>query len=277
LLLRGSVDYADELTPLEDRTAAQSATVQAVQFTSSVGVYIVFKTSRPPWNNVALRQAVARAIPYDSIIKNIYYGTQAERWYTLLPPWFLGATNKYWTYKTDPAAARAAFKSLGGKAVTLTYRAGRGADQEIAILLETALRQAVLNVQLSGLPTERFDAIKHSHVRDFFTAEKTPIIPSSEYHLQQFFLPTGGLNMQQYKSPAYNAILAQLIAATSAGARASRQIHLIEQAQKVLCHDLPQIPLAFTANVAAFSKSLRIRPYVNNTGGNFSPAQLEDA
>jgi ABC-type transport system substrate-binding protein len=129
-------------------------------------------------------------------------------------------------------------------------------------------------LQLNPLASARYDSIKFNHVLDFFIAEETPIIPNSEYHLQQFFLPTGVLNMSQYSSPACNAVIKQLIAISTKPGTKAKQIDLITQAQKILVRDLPQIPLAFTAAEAALSRNVHLDKYLDTPGGVMSGAQM---
>ena len=254
LLISGEVDYAEELSPLQDQSAAENEGTSATKFTSAVGQYLVMNTSAPPFDSREARQAVARSIPYDDIVETIY-GNRADRWKTLITPWFFGATDEFWVYETDPDAARSVLTEIG-QGVRLTYRGGRGAGEQLAIVLQTALEDAGLDVELEQLTSAVYDERKLSGELDFFIAEEIPAIPSSLYNFFLFWTENAFLNMAKYANPELDAVVAELTPITAAGTDEERQLELIREGQRIVVEDLPFIPIAFTASTAAHGDGL---------------------
>ena len=202
LLLTGVADYAEELTPLQLDQVARSSGAAATNFTSTRVAFLAMNNNKPPFNTPALRQAIARAIPYNDIIKTVYRG-RAKRWKTLITPWFQGATDQYWKYETNLAAARAQLASVKGMQVTLSYVQGFGAGQQIAILVQKGLNAAGLNCQLEGLLRAVADQRKVQGGIDFFVDDSdSPAVPSPLYNLQLYFTTTSFQNtLSHYQNP----------------------------------------------------------------------------
>ncbi len=252
LLLSGVADYAEELTPLQLDQVARSSNAEVTNFTSTRVAFLVMNNNKAPFNTPALRQAIARAIPYNDIIKTVYRG-RAKRWKTLITPWFQGATDQYWNYDTNVAAARAGLASVKGMQVTLNYVKGFGAGEQIAILVQKGLNAAGLNCQLEGLLRAVADQRKVQGQLDFFVDDSdSPAVPSPLYNLQLYFTSTAFQNMAHYKNAGIDAAAKSLAKNPHLG----QQSHIVKLAEKVLMRDLPFIPIAYTGTNGAHGKSL---------------------
>lgn len=253
LVLTGVADYAEELTPLQLDQVARSSGAAVTNFTSTRVAFLAMNNNKPPFNTPALRQAIARAIPYNDIIKTVYRG-RAKRWKTLITPWFQGATDQYWKYETNLAAARAQLASVKGMQVTLSYVQGFGAGQQIAILVQKGLNAAGLNCQLEGLLRAVADQRKVQGGIDFFVDDSdSPAVPSPLYNLQLYFTTTSFQNtLSHYQNPDIDKLAKSL----AKNPNLNQQAHIANLAQKILMRDLPFIPIAYTGTNGAHAKSL---------------------
>ncbi|MGH3274159.1 MAG: ABC transporter substrate-binding protein [Streptosporangiaceae bacterium] len=76
----GQLDWADSV-PLQALPTMKSSAAVRMVSSSAAGIpdILSFNTSKPPFNNVALRQAIAWAIDRNEIVQLAYFGTGAER------------------------------------------------------------------------------------------------------------------------------------------------------------------------------------------------------
>jgi peptide/nickel transport system substrate-binding protein len=253
LLLSGTADYAEELTPLQLDRVARHPKTAVTNFTSTRVAFLTMNVTKPPFNTPQLRQAIARAIPYDDILKTVYRG-RARRWKTLITPWFQGATDEFWRYDTDLNAARAELAPVKGTQVTLSYVKGFGAGEQIAILVQKGLNAAGLNCQLEGLLRAVADQRKIQGQIDFFVDDSdSPAVPSSLYNLQLYFTTTAFQNaLSHYQNPDIDTLVKSL----AKNPHLNQQTRIIRIAQKILMRDLPFIPIAYTGTNAAHVKNL---------------------
>lgn len=118
--------------------------------------YIGMNVSKPPFDNVKVRQAVAYAIPYQKIMDAVVYG--------LARPLFGSASNKAadssWPqphgYTTDLAKAKALMAEAGvaqGFETTLSYDLGFAAINEpLAVLVQEGLAQIGIRATINKVP-----------------------------------------------------------------------------------------------------------------------------
>ena len=252
LLLSGVADYVEELTPLQLDQVARSSRAEVTNFTSTRVAFLVMNNLKAPFNTPALRQAIARAIPYNDILKTVYRG-RARRWKTLITPWFQGATDQYWRYDTNLNAARTGLASVKGTQVTLNYVKGFGAGEQIAILIQKGLNAAGLNCQLEGLLRAVADQRKVQGQLDFFVDDSdSPAVPSPLYNLQLYFTATAFQNMAHYKNPDIDTLAKNL----AKNPNLNQQSNIVKIAQRILMRDLPFIPIAYTGTNGAHAKIL---------------------
>jgi peptide/nickel transport system substrate-binding protein len=96
----GQLDWADSV-PLSQLPSLKSSSLVQVVSSSAAGIpdFLALNTSKPPFNNKALRQALAYAIGSAEIVKLAYFGLGAEPGGEEVgpaSPWY-GGTNPYGT------------------------------------------------------------------------------------------------------------------------------------------------------------------------------------
>jgi peptide/nickel transport system substrate-binding protein len=260
LLLSGSAQYAEELTAQQLVEVRKNKATAVTTFTSTRVAFLVMDNTKAPFNSAAVRQGIAKAIPYQEILSSVYKGF-AKPWKSAFIPWFQGSSDKYWNYHTDLKAAEKLLKSVKGQSVTLTYVEGFGSGQLIAVLVQQALNAAGLNCQLQGLLRAEADKLKVTFQIPFFVDDSdSPAVPHPLYNLQYLYTTKAFQNMARYSNPQIDALTTRLENTPAKNLAAQNKI--VDQCNKILMKDLPYIPIAYTGTFGAESKK------VSHVGGD---------
>lgn len=252
LLLSGKADYAEELTALQLDQVEKNPKTKVTQFASTRVSFLAVPNNVEPFNTAEFRKAMATAIPYDDIIKTVYRG-RAERWRTLIVPWFQGATDEFWKYDTNTATARAVLSKYG-KPITLSYIPELGASQEIAILVQKGFNDAGLQTNLRSMDLATANTAKATGtIGLWIDTTDSPAVPSVLYNMQLYFTTTSFQNnLSNYKNPQMDALAKSL--ATNPNPK--QQNRIIRIVQQKLMNDMPMIPIAYTGTIAGTSKRI---------------------
>ena len=157
LMERGDADISFDIPAKDFVELKQLNQLNMVSTPISNGIqYIGMNTTKPPFNNVKVRQAVAYAIPYQKIMDAVLYG--------IARPLYGAATNKAtssdWPqvhgYNTDMAKAKQLLVEAGypqGFDTTLSYDLGAAAINEpLSILVQELLGQIGIRATINKVP-----------------------------------------------------------------------------------------------------------------------------
>jgi peptide/nickel transport system substrate-binding protein len=242
LLLSGQAQITDDLSPVQLDQVEKGAGTQIQTITTPGFCMLGMKNGTAPFDNADFRRGLAMAIPYDDIITSAYRG-RAERWKTLLPPYYQGATSEFWTYDVTADAAKTALSQFAGTKVDLSYSAASDAQKNVAIVIQAALNKAGLNCTLNAMDQASYDTKRLGGELPFWIDDvNTPAVVSSFFAFRQLYAEPTLQPLFGYKNAELNAIVDKLGATKGAAA----QNALISQAQSILMKDMPAIPVAWT-------------------------------
>lgn len=204
------------------------------------GVQLVFNLRQAPFNDPAVRQAVAKAIDLDRLVRTVGDAVPADQ--GLLHPssaWAAGVTLKV----TDEAAARTALVGLSQPLEVLS------ADND-PVHLETA-RQVALALERAGVKAtssarpvaELGRALGAEGATPAFTLAVTTLSPASSYdpdYLARLFSSTSA-TASGYASPAFDQLARQVATTVDPAARRTATLEEL----RLLATDLPVLPLLF--------------------------------
>jgi peptide/nickel transport system substrate-binding protein len=158
LLLKGDIDITYDLPPKDFSELSKEGAAVKVTSTpiENAMFYLGMNTTKAPFDNPKVRQAVALALPYDKLYDNALYGRAIK----LYGAPGTKVTSTAWPqptgYKTDLAKAKALMAEAGAGAgfeTTLSFDLGSGTISEpMAILIQESLAQIGIKTQINKIP-----------------------------------------------------------------------------------------------------------------------------
>ena len=156
LLLKGDIDMTYDLPPKDFAELAGDGgniKVSSVPIENAM-LYLGMNTTKPPFDNPKVRQAVAWALPYDKMHENALWGRGTKLYGGSGP--ITTAWPQPTAYRTDLAKARALMAEAGvagGFETTLSIDLGGATVGEpMAILIQEALGQIGIKAQINKIP-----------------------------------------------------------------------------------------------------------------------------
>ena len=265
----GQADIATGLTPAEyQRLGSTGASVlKWANNANSLQIGINYKYA--PFNDETkgrlLRQAIAYALPYDTISKDVYFG-QLQQDRGLIPANSYGFT-PIDTYSTNLEKAKALMAQAGypggkglpagSKAFSLSYTAERSATlQPIANLIRTALAGIGFPIKLNPIPSAQEETSESStHVLGMFIRDDSrALVPDVGYSTLLYLASAkaGGLVAStNYANPKIDALYA-----ASAKQTGAARLQTLAQIQKIAMNDLPLVPIGSVQSQLAVKKGI---------------------
>jgi peptide/nickel transport system substrate-binding protein len=157
LLVKGDIDMTYDMPPKDfAELSKESGSVKvATMPIENALLYVGMNTTKAPFDNVKVRQAVAYAIPYDKILENALYGRGAKMYGGTSPVKTI-AWPQPTAYQTDIAKAKALLAEAGmagGFETTLSLDLGGATIGEpAAILIQESLAAIGIKAQINKIP-----------------------------------------------------------------------------------------------------------------------------
>ncbi len=220
LVKSGEADMAERLTPREFSALADvdGARVAGVVGNETLFLHMNFKT--PPFDNLKFREAIARALPTEKIIRNGYFG-EARAWRGVTPSTYPGFVDALDEDYYDPDAARRLLAEAGfpegeglrgfQESLRLAYVAEKEATLgPIATMLQTALREIGVPVELDPIPLTQYGdrQLVKKDLPFALNDQEKPVVVDAGYALSLFFASpdAGGINnMVNVADPSVDA------------------------------------------------------------------------
>jgi peptide/nickel transport system substrate-binding protein len=157
LLLKGDIDMTYDMPPKDFAELSKEGANIKVSTTAieNAMFYVGMNVTKPPFDNVKVRQAVAYALPYDAIYDSVLYGRGIKLHGGTSPVKSI-AWPQPTAYKTDIAKAKALMAEAGAAAgfeTTLSLDLGGATVGEpAAILIQESLAQIGIKTQNNKIP-----------------------------------------------------------------------------------------------------------------------------
>ena len=158
LLLKGDIDMTYDMPPKDFAELAReggSVKVASMPIENAM-FYVGMNVTKPPFDNVKIRQAVAWALPYDNIRDTALYGRGARLYGAASSKVTSTAWPQPTGYRTDIARAKALMAeagAAGGFETTLSIDLGGATVGEpAAILIQESLAQIGIKAQINKIP-----------------------------------------------------------------------------------------------------------------------------
>jgi peptide/nickel transport system substrate-binding protein len=239
-LQSGQLDWADAI-PLDELQSLKANNSYRYVTSAKAGIpdFIAMNTSRAPFNNKALRQAVAAAIDRKQILDVAYFGAgevgtmevpSGSSWYGGTPPYAAGP---------DLALARQKLAEAGhpkGLSITFLTLPQYPELQKTAVLVRDQLGKIGIDVKLQQMEvTVWFDRYAKGDY-DMTSAYWSGTIDPDNFYSTQ--LATGSPNNDtKYSNPALDKLIKQARATSTTSERKA----LYEQIRQIVWEDAPLV------------------------------------
>jgi peptide/nickel transport system substrate-binding protein len=246
LLQNGDVDVVYE-APLKDiETLKADPNIQAFTTPTFGTLFWWVGGNAEPWNKKELRQAIAYAIPYDSIVEDITYGyaIQATSWMPVGLEGHIDAS----PYSYDLDKAKELLEDAGypnGEGLpTITFFSKQGVPEEeqVAVYIQSELSKIGINMEIQPIALAAHSEKLASHEEGLFSFNYwIPYVPDPIYSLYWNFLTTesGCCNYGSYSNQRVDELITQGLTELDK----DTYISILEEIQTIVAEDPPSIPL----------------------------------
>jgi peptide/nickel transport system substrate-binding protein len=212
LIERGDADLSLDLQTSDVIALERRGRVKVVQMPQqSIMSFLAFNTRMPPFDNLALRQAVAAALPYEDLFQAAVFG-RGER--------LFGAA---WTdtpdapgfpqpmpFRTDLALARAKLAEAGlagGLRTTLSFGVGAAqVNEPIAALVQEALGRIGIEVVVQKMPDAQMTTAQTEKRLPLMIETSGAIFPATDYFFRVLYSGEQRWNFSSWRNPEVDAL-----------------------------------------------------------------------
>jgi peptide/nickel transport system substrate-binding protein len=246
----GDVDMIMDVPPRDIERLKANPDIKMISAPSRKMVYLGLTYDIAPFDNIQVRQAVAYAIPYETILQEVYKGAARALRSPVVAQGTPTYTEDFWSYETDLDKARELLAEAGyadGFETTLVVKAGLEEDEEMAVWIKANLEQIGIKVNVQSMPLGAYMTEARAHSLPMFI-DYDCFWVNDPFYGDYFAIQTdGGANQTDYSNAEVDSLIKEYLASTDAEARAEAS----RRVQEITCEELPQIPLAqVNVNVA---------------------------
>jgi peptide/nickel transport system substrate-binding protein len=194
IIERGDADISIDLQVSDVIALEQRGKVKVVSNPQiNAFTFWAFNTKKPPFDSVKVRQAIAAALPYESMFKAAIYGRGAPMfgatWPNGEPP--TADFPQPMPLHTDPALAKKLLAEAGlanGFKTSLAFAVGNAATAEpVAALAKEALGNIGVDLDIRKLPDAQEAALETDKTFDMITGGSAAYLPSTDYFFRIFY------------------------------------------------------------------------------------------
>ena len=237
-LRRGDVEAAIDLEAPAGRHDSVAVYHVPTTWRSMLGTNV----TRPPFDQLAVRQAVALAVPYERIVGEAYRGC-AKRMNSCIADILTGYTSAHhrWDYRPDEAR-RLLQPYLPLPPVRLAYHEEFAAFPRMARIVGEALAEVGFDTEPLVLDAADHGRQKLARTLDLFLDSDGPITIDGRYSLgHDVNPPLGGVfDFTGYHNPEINRLMDFSLLELDD----EHMTALLGEVQRIALHDIPWIPLA---------------------------------
>jgi peptide/nickel transport system substrate-binding protein len=258
-LRTGEVDYISALSPIDVRPIENQPGIRLDRGPASRWYALQWQIDRPPFNNPALRQAIAYAVDRKRIVDILMNGKVPVS-DSIAPPgswWFDPSVH---SYPYDPAKARALLAQAGLNHLQLTLSTPQiMLLQQINQLVQEQLKAVGITVNLEPVAqSDWYPRLSEGLIN--FSPIRWAQRPDPDGLLPLLFGSTGAQNSTKYRNPEVDKLLQAARDTTDQNAR--RQAY--GQIEAIVTKDLPYIPLFFSVEFAAMRSNVQNHVWISD-------------
>jgi peptide/nickel transport system substrate-binding protein len=253
-LRNGDIDIALSMSPRIANTASQDSSL-VVYKTAGTNVYFLgLNPTIAPFDNKSVRLAIAHAIPYDLLMKEVMFG-QARAAYGAVPDGMgtsLAPDAAATQYKTDPDAARALLAEAGVSNLTVDLSVA-SSDQiasASAVYIQYALAQIGIKVNIRALASADFQTRAGKRQLGMFISTWASWVQDPFFQMRAVLVSGQFTNQIGFSSPDFD----KLVTAGTLETDRAKRLQLSKQAQQIVLDEANFVGL-FVANSLIVARS----------------------
>lgn len=261
LLERGDADISYELPNKDFAELRDAGKLNIVSTPFSNGIqYLGMNVTKPPFDNVKVRQAVAYAVPYDKIMDAVLY--------KLAKPMYGAAagapTEAVWPhahkFNTDIAKAKQLLAEAGypnGFETTLSFDLGFATINEpLCVLVQESLAQIGIKAEINKIPGANWRTELNKKVLPLYTNVFSGWLDYPEYFFIWCYHGKNSIfNTMSYQSKDMDALIDGAGAAASTGDKAAYEKN-VKGFIDLAFTDIPRIPIFQPYSNVAMQKNV---------------------
>ncbi len=236
LLSSGALDVVERLSAEEIEALSKVEGLRVLSIPSTSTVQLGMNNRMPPFDDPRVRRAIAHALPYDDLLRHVFFG-RALRAVGPVPRGFPGRASGDPPYEHDPEMSRALLAEAGfegGLDVELAMDSGSPDDETLAVFVRAALARVGIRARIRKLTPAVFAEERARRRLPLFLDEAFWWVHDPAYTLLLGYTTEGFLNHVGYSSPDVDRIVAT--ARSVVGAERER---LLEEAERRIIRDVP--------------------------------------
>jgi peptide/nickel transport system substrate-binding protein len=267
LLQGGAVDIAQFLQPRECIALKGSPVAEYDAVPASYMIWLELNAKIKPFDNPDVRRAFNLLIPREQIISTVYYNL-ADKQDAVIPLGYPMRDPKFFDYDENLERAKQALQTAGmagGFSTTISYNAGDPVQEPIALIYQTSLRRAGIDVTLDKLPAGVFyDNVTKRQKPVIFYLD-SPWTPDAGYATSLYFHESSYVNYSNYSNHEVTRLIEQGLATTDD----TERTRIYADVQKQVMSDAPWGLIAYPKYTLARKKGLKGFTYYTSNNLRF--------
>lgn len=240
LLQSGEIDLAQGL-PLDQVKELESVDgLTVVSEDSNRLEYLGFNTSTAPFDNPAVRQAIALALPYDTFVDDVMYG-YANPSTGVVPEGMVTHSDDAGAFAQDLDAARALLEEagVGEFSTTLSFKQSSAVESRAAVYIQSALAELGITVDITPLPDAEFTQRTNARELPMYLNNFLGWGADPFYQMKSLVGTGSGTNFTSYGNAELDALIQTGFETVDEDERAA----ISAEAQRIIYEEMPFVPV----------------------------------
>lgn len=223
--------------------------------------YLIFNTSKPPLDQLKVRQAIAYSINNERLMQSIYYGT-AETATSVLPRASWAYDNQIKVTDYNPEKATEVLEELGLSGMKLDIwvpvisQSYNPSPLKTAELIQADLAKVGIKMNIhpveGNLLENKLSDRNYDMILDGWSTDSND--PDSFFRpLLSCAAKESHTNLSKWCNPYFDELLRKALVSQSISSR----INYYHQAQSLLAKELPVLPLAYSLHLQAYRYDIK--------------------
>lgn len=257
LLQAGEAHYVfnsltyDQMRDLREGTKDQAALFERKK--GNEGIYFAMNVTRPPFDDVELRRALAYAMPYEALLDTAYRGFGVPAC-SFVPELYPDSTCAHWVYEENLEKAEELWTAANGPTeFEIMVDSSRPVDQDAAILIQTNLAKIGIDAKIRNVPTAAFWEALNGKSFETLITMSLAFVADGNYAGHLIFHTGQALNAAGYSNPELDRLIDDsMIRFPDDPVRGENA----DAFQQILADEVPEIPLLYHGFAVGLNKDL---------------------